>query len=163
MPCSCKSKEILLYAFARDQTYCFSHGSQEHCLELLAIAWAPKLWSLNYGQKFRLLTFHSLASNYGRPRAKMLLALQSLAPKFGLPKFDNELCRINSFLLLSLHNSMSIYGNSRRSKAQHQALEAWKHSCFQSSIVQSWAIWGRKFFLLLATPWAPNIWSLNYG
>jgi hypothetical protein len=48
-------------------------------------------------KSFWLLTFHNLASNYGGPRAKMLLMLQSLAPNFGLLKLEDKLCRTNSF------------------------------------------------------------------
>ncbi len=50
------------------------------------------------------------------------------------------------FLLSSLHSSMPIYGNFRCSKARHQALVAWKHSCSWSSIVWSWVIWGWELF-----------------
>jgi len=51
-------------------------------------------------KSFWFSTFHSLASNYGGPRTKMLLALQSLALNFGLPKLNDELCRIDSFFSL---------------------------------------------------------------
>jgi hypothetical protein len=51
-------------------------------------------------KSFWLLTFHNLASNYGGPRAKMFLVLQSLAPNFGFLKLDDELCKIDSFFAL---------------------------------------------------------------